>query len=99
MAEELALMSRLEVMVSMDSVNMHLASLVGTPVVSVWGATHPSAGFMGWRQSVENAVQKDLDCRPCSIYGNKPCVRGDYACLEQISPEDILERINRIAQP
>lgn len=99
MAEELALMSQLDAMVSMDSANMHLASLVDTPVVSVWGATHPAAGFMGWRQSVDNAVQKDLDCRPCSIYGNKPCVRGDYVCLEQISSKDILERINRITQP
>lgn len=39
---ELTLMSHLDVMVSMDSSNMHMASLVGCPVVSVWGATHPS---------------------------------------------------------
>lgn len=47
MNEELVLMSHLEVMLSMDSANMHLASLTGIPVVSVWGATHPLAGFMG----------------------------------------------------
>ena len=39
--EELALMSHLKVMVSMDSANMHLASLTATPVISIWGATHP----------------------------------------------------------
>lgn len=89
---ELELMSRLDVMVSMDSANMHLASLVGTPVVSVWGATHPYAGFMGWGQSMDNAVQIDLPCRPCSIYGNKPCMRGDYFCIKNISPEQIVER-------
>ncbi len=89
---ELALMSRLDVMISMDSANMHLASLAGTQVVSVWGATHPYAGFMGWGQSVGNAVQIDLPCRPCSIYGNKPCMRGDYFCLKNISPEQIVER-------
>ena len=49
--DELILMSHLQVMVSMDSANMHLASLVATPVVSVWGATHPFTGFMGWNQS------------------------------------------------
>ena len=65
--EELILMSRLDVMISMDSANMHLASLVNTPVVSIWGATHPYAGFMGWNQSIDNAVQTDLPCRPCSI--------------------------------
>ena len=47
---ELSLVSWLDVMVSMDSANMHLASLVCTPVVSVWGATHPYCGFKGWRQ-------------------------------------------------
>ncbi len=45
--QELVLMSHLHVMVSMDSGNMHLASLVNTPVVSIWGATHPYAGFHG----------------------------------------------------
>ena len=96
MKEELMLMSQLDVMVSMDSANMHLASLTGTPVVSVWGATHPFAGFMGWGQTEENAVQTEMPCRPCSIFGNKPCKRGDYACLTSITPEMILEKINRI---
>ena len=91
--QELALMSMLDVMVSMDSANMHLASLVATPVVSVWGATHPYAGFMGWRQSEDNAVQLDMDCRPCSIYGNKPCIHGNYPCMKQIEPETIVARI------
>lgn len=91
--EELILMSNLDVMVSMDSANMHLASLVGTTVVSVWGATHPYAGFMGWNQKEENAVQVTLPCRPCSIFGNKPCQRGDYACLRQIEPSDIIQKI------
>ena len=92
---ELTLMSHLDVMVSMDSGNMHLASMVGTPVVSIWGATHPYAGFMGWNQSDNHAVQTDLPCRPCSIFGNKPCFRGDYACLHSISPESIVERIKK----
>ena len=91
--QELILMSHLDVMVSMDSANMHLASLVDTPVVSVWGATHPYAGFMGWRQRMDHAIQIDLPCRPCSIYGNKPCLRGDYACLTGITPELVVEKI------
>ena len=95
-SQELILMSRLDVMYSMDSANMHLASLVNTPVVSVWGATHPFAGFLGWNQSTENAVQVDLFCRPCSIYGQIPCYRGDYACMYQIKPEQIIKRIEKI---
>ena len=94
--EELILMSHLKVMVSMDSANMHLASLVNTPVVSIWGATHPYAGFMGWHQDPHNAVQIELPCRPCSIYGNKPCARGDFACMKNISPELVVQKISSV---
>lgn len=95
-ANELVLMSHLDVMLSMDSSNMHMASLVGTPVVSLWGATHPYAGFMGWGQKLENAVMIDMPCRPCSIYGNKPCTQGDYPCLKNITPEMIINKIERV---
>ena len=91
--EELQLMAELDVMVSMDSANMHLASLVGTRVVSIWGATHPYAGFLGWGQSMDDCIQRnDLKCRPCSIYGNKPCLRGDMACMD-ILPETIVSKL------
>ena len=96
MHQELILMSHLDVMLSMDSANMHLASLTATPVVSVWGATHPMAGFMGWKQTTDNAIGLDLDCRPCSIYGKKPCKYGDYHCLSGISPQTIVDKIERV---
>ena len=93
LAGELALMGQLDMMLSMDSANMHLASLVGTRVVSIWGGTHPYAGFLGWNQKPEDCIQLDLPCRPCSVYGNKPCLRGDYACLNGITPIQIIERL------
>lgn len=96
MDAELNLISHLDVMLTMDSANMHLASLVNTPAVSVWGATHPFAGFMGWKQLPANAVQVDLSCRPCSVFGQKPCFRGDYACLYGIKPGQIIEKIERV---
>ena len=91
---ELALMGQLDVMLSMDSANMHLASLVGTRVVSIWGGTHPYAGFLGWNQNPNDCVQLDLPCRPCSVYGNKPCKRGDYACMNGITPAQIVEKLS-----
>ena len=93
LAGELALMGQLDVMLSMDSANMHLASLVGTRVVSVWGGTHPYAGFLGWNQKAEDCIQLDLPCRPCSVYGNKRCFRGDYACMNGITPSQIVEKL------
>ena len=92
MAEEMNFIASLDAMLTMDSGNMHLASLTSTPVYSIWGATHPLGGFLGWRQPMERCIQKDLPCRPCSIFGNKPCKFGDYRCLNSITPEEIVEK-------
>jgi ADP-heptose:LPS heptosyltransferase len=94
--QELEVISNLDLMISMDSANMHLASLTGIPVVSIWGATHPHAGFYGWNQSKENAVQVELYCRPCSVFGDKPCYRKDYACMHLLDPEVIVKKVLQI---
>lgn len=59
-AGELDLIANLDCVVSMDSLAMHMASLVATPVVSVWGATHPALGFLGYGCPPEGVVQLDL---------------------------------------
>jgi ADP-heptose:LPS heptosyltransferase len=89
---ELRLISHLDKMVCMDSANMHMASLVGTPAISIWGATSPLAGFLGWRQRKEDCIELPLECRPCSIFGNKPCKFGDYRCMD-IAPSVVTKRI------
>lgn len=94
---ELALISRLDLLLSMDSANMHFASLVGTRVLSIWGATHPYTGFYGYRQKPEDAIQLDeLTCRPCSVYGKKECFRKDWACMAQLPPEIVVEKIKKL---
>lgn len=92
--KELALISKLDVLICMDSANMHFASLVGTKVVSIWGATHPYAGFYGYRQDPANIIQAGLSCRPCSVFGEKPCFRGDWACMKLITPDMIINKVN-----
>ena len=93
LGQEMELISNLDLMVSMDSSGLHMSSLVGLPVVSVWGATHPFAGFYGFGQDPALAVQVDMPCRPCSVYGNKPCLFGDYRCMRQITPGMIVSRV------
>lgn len=90
---ELSLLSHCDTMLSMDSANMHLASLVGLRTVSVWGATHPYTGFLGWQQKTSDVVQLDMTCRPCSVFGDRPCFRGDYHCLYGITPQMIIQKI------
>lgn len=99
-AAELALLNHIDTLVTMDSANMHLASVAGTPTLSVWGATHPYCGFKGWRQPDTNTVSLNMTCRPCSVFGEKPCFRGDYLCLTAITPEMIYNRlINMLPEP
>lgn len=92
-AAELALLNHMDAVLTMDSANMHLASIAGAPTVSVWGATHPYCGFKGWRQSDADAVQLPMTCRPCSVFGQKPCHRGDYLCLSAIKPDVLVAKV------
>jgi ADP-heptose:LPS heptosyltransferase len=96
-ADELTVISQLDAMISMDSANMHLASLYGVPVISIWGGTHPFLGFYGWGQPMENAIQSDLPCRPSSVFGNKDCsVHGKEGCMQEISPEMVYDKVINI---
>ena len=92
--DQMKMIGQLPLMITMDSANMHIASLVGTKVISIWGATHPFAGFLGYGQQVSDVIQvNDLPCRPCSIFGNKPCYRKDWACTRNLDNSYILNKI------
>ena len=94
--EELEFMKTLDVMLCMDSGNLHMATLMGVKTVSVWGATHPKMGFA----PEETVVVQDetLECRPCSVYGNKPCKYGDMRCMRGISPKAIVQKVLEVLE-
>ncbi|TDG37005.1 lipopolysaccharide heptosyltransferase family protein [Pedobacter changchengzhani] len=93
LTEELNIISNLDLMLSMDSSGMHMASLMAIPVVSVWGPTHPYAGFLGYGQLENDCIQIDHPSRPNSIYGNKPCICGVESCMDLINPQTIVNKI------
>ena len=93
LAEELAIISHLNLMLSMDSSGMHMASLMGIPVLSIWGPTHPYAGFLGYAQKLEDCIQINHPARPNSIYGNKPCLCGPEPCIGLIEPKVVVNKI------
>lgn len=96
LAQEIDLIANEDCLISADNYAMHLASLVSTPNVSIWGATHPSLGFSGYGCDTEGYMQLNLTCRPCSTYGNKKCRMHDYRCLNDITPESVVERVEYI---
>jgi ADP-heptose:LPS heptosyltransferase len=93
--QEIALMKHLDVMVCADSSNMHLASLAGVPVFSIWGGTHPDVGFspVGANHTIIQVTREELPCRPCSVYGRETCYVGGFPCLKRITPELVAERL------
>ena len=96
--EELLLMSRLDFMIAMDSSNMHMAALTGTRVVSIWGGTDPMSGFSAWMQPDNLSVRipaDELTCRPCTTFGKGECKRGDFACMNWLTPEMVYKRIEK----
>lgn len=98
LTEELAFMSRLDFMIAMDSSNMHMAALMGTKVISIWGGTDPLAGFSAWMQPDSFSIRvpvEELDCRPCTIYG-KGETRNGFACMNMLTPELVFKRIEKL---
>ena len=99
LAQELGLIRKLDLMLTMDSANMHLAALSGTPVFSIWGPTHPYAGFAplaGKRSLMVQIGHDQLGCRPCSVFGNVPCFRGDHACMQWIQPAQVIDKMEAL---
>lgn len=94
--QELAVISHLDLMLGMDSAGMHIASLMGTRVLSLWGPTHPYAGFLGYGQRMEDCIQADHPARPSSVYGNKPCICDGRDSMELIHPQSIIIKLQEL---
>ena len=96
--EELALISNLDLMLSMDSGNAHLAAMYGIPTITLWGLTHPYAGFYPYGQDPNNAILSDrsiFPLIPTSIYGNK-VPKGYEKVMETINPNTIFNKVDEL---
>jgi len=96
--EELQVISNLDLMVSMDSGNAHLAAMYGVKVLTLWGVTHPFAGFGAFNQPDDHHLLPDLrkyPAVPTSVYGNK-YPPGYENVMESISPQMVVQKINKI---
>jgi ADP-heptose:LPS heptosyltransferase len=98
--QEIKLISNLDLMLSMDSGNAHIAAMLGVKVVTLWGATHPYTGFAPFSQPADHAIVSDRDkypMLPTSVYGNKK-VKGYEDAMTTIHPETVIDKINQILE-
>ena len=96
--QELELISHLDIMIGMDSGNAHLSAMYGIPTITLWGVTHPYAGFYPYDQPKENALLADRTLYPfipTSVYGKK-YPKGYEKAIETISVEMILNKVEQI---
>ena len=98
LTEQMEIINKCKVFISLDSANMHLASLTSTPVVSIWGPTHPFLGFSPLfnDEYIVQLNKEESPCRPCSVYGK---IRNkDIDCAKKsminITTEMVLEKVD-----
>ncbi len=75
-----------------DSGLMHLGSAVGTPVLALFGPTHPTLGFAP-RGLFDEIIRHDVYCSPCSLHGKRKCFREEQYCFTEIKPAMVFDRI------
>jgi ADP-heptose:LPS heptosyltransferase len=95
--QELDLISNLEIMLSMDSGNAHIAAMLGVKVITIWGATHPFAGFKPFNQPDDFCItsnREQFPFLPTSVYGNKK-VKGYENAMRSILPITIVDKIKK----
>ena len=96
--DELDVISNLEIMIAMDSGNAHMAAMLGKQVITLWGVTHPYAGFYPFNQNPENALLADRTNYPkipTSIYGNK-YPEAYKAAIASITPKQVIDKTLKI---
>lgn len=96
--EQLDVISNLDVMLSMDSGNAHIAAMFGVKVITIWGVTHPYAGFVPFNQPKENMLLSDRNKYPkipTSVFGNK--FPESYKEVSRtIKPQTIIDKIKSV---
>lgn len=97
-SEELFLISGLDLMISMDSGNGHLAANYGIPLITLWGTTHPKLGFGPYCQPLSHSIfpdEKAFPMLPVSVFG--PCsIDGYMRAIDSIFVENVYRKVLEI---
>ncbi len=90
-----AVISSAAFVISNDSGLAHLASALNSPVVALFGPTHPILGFapLGNRSDVYTT---DEYCSPCSLHGDRRCHRGERFCFTRMEVDSITAKVQAL---
>ena len=94
--ELVALLARARIVVANDSGAAHVASAVGTPVVSVFGSTIPGMGYAAYGPLTRVVERGGLECRPCGRHGARNCPLGHFRCMTEVAADRVLARVDEL---
>tara|TARA_Y100000385_G_scaffold219581_1_gene229039 strand:+ start:297 stop:1364 length:1068 start_codon:yes stop_codon:yes gene_type:complete len=92
--EQVKIINYIDIMISMDSANGHIAANCGIPVLTIWGMTHPFCGFTPFDQGIDNSIMIDRNQYPqipTSMFGNK-VPKGYEGAFRSIEPKEVIEK-------
>ena len=82
-----SVLKRCALFISNDSGPVHIASALGTPVISIFGRSQPGLGPKRWGPlgARDRYLHKDVGCIQCLAHN----CQKEFACLKAISVEDV----------
>jgi len=98
--EAAAVLSKCDLLVSLDTGLAHLAAAVGTPCVGIFGPVYPELRMHpGLARAV---ISADAECRGCFHWYDgdvNTCPKNHHECMRLISVEAVLRAIYRLIEP
>ena len=85
-----------DVAVSNDSGLMHMATALDIPVVAMFGPTVKGFGF--FPRGRNTVMEKNLECRPCSMHGSGSCKVNTYECMRSITPLEVFDAVSNFLE-
>ncbi len=91
LSQAMALIGQCDAFVTNDSGLMHVAAATKTPLVAIFGSTDSIATGPFFDGAV--VVQKDMACSPCM---KTHCEKNDFACMEEITVEEVFVEVEKL---
>lgn len=93
--EFFSVLNNAKAILTVDSSAMHVGCALGINTVALFGPTVKEFGFQPAADNVK-ILERDLECRPCSLHGSKKCKYFDRACMMRIEVNEVLDEFREL---
>ena len=91
--DSLALVSKMDFVVGVDSGILHMAAALNIPVIGIYGPMNPIK-WKAWGD-IHTIIYSDIPCVPCDI--REECPKSGE-CLTTIRPETVIEKCSQMLE-